>query len=346
MTDRTRPHVVIALVNWNGWPDLLECLESVLRLAYDNYSIVICDNASTDGSVDRLRAWCAGDLEAPRALDAMARHSTPPVAKPLPLHVRPMSDAPAQNGKITLIEAPENMGFAAGCNVGLRHALAVGAEYTWLLNTDTVVEKDALNALVSRAEGDERIGLCGSTLLYYDAPHLMQEAGGCAYYPWLGVARRLNAEHPANAPIDPARVERQLGYVSGASCLVSKGFLRDVGPMVEDHFLYGEEIDWALRMKDQFPGKYRLGFAQTSVVYHKKGRATGSKSAQSGRSAASHYYLWRSRRRIADRHRPLARGPLLLMGYGSALVRRMRGDAAGARAILDGVRDRDWRAES
>ena len=59
---RNSPNVYILILNYNGWRDTVECLESVQRLTYPNYRIVVIDNGSTDGSLDKIKAWAAGEL--------------------------------------------------------------------------------------------------------------------------------------------------------------------------------------------------------------------------------------------------------------------------------------------
>lgn len=54
--------VFILVLNYNGWRDTVECLESVQRLTYPDYRIVVIDNGSTDGSVEKIKAWAAGEL--------------------------------------------------------------------------------------------------------------------------------------------------------------------------------------------------------------------------------------------------------------------------------------------
>ncbi|MDN5848572.1 MAG: glycosyltransferase, partial [Nitrococcus sp.] len=57
------PRVTVAILNWNGWEDTIACVDSVLRSDYPNYHVVICDNASSDGSPERIRDWAAGRLD-------------------------------------------------------------------------------------------------------------------------------------------------------------------------------------------------------------------------------------------------------------------------------------------
>ncbi len=71
----------------------------------------------------------------------------------------------------------------------------------------------------------------------------------------------------ADVPDDGASVESEMAYVMGASMLVTSEFIQEIGLMEEDYFLYYEEIDWALRGS----GKFTLGFAPRSHVFHKSG---------------------------------------------------------------------------
>ncbi len=345
--DRKLPPVAVLILNWNGWPDVLECLESVLRLDYPDFHVIVCDNGSTDGSVGHVLDWAAGRLDAVPQRREMEAYMRPPVKKPVAIRV--LDRAEAEHGaeiaseavSVTLISNGANLGFAGGNNVGLRHALARGFDRIWLLNADTVVPPGALRPLVARMEGDTAggsaiIGMCGSMLCYYAAPEVIEEAGGCAYYPLLGMARWLKKDEPVGQVTDWRRVERRLGYVSAASCLVRGSLIRDIGPMAEDYFLYCEEIDWATRAK----GRYRLAFAPDSIVYHKKGRSTGSKTHGARRSAGSAYYLWRARHRFTRRYHPFGLPALLSLGVLAAIREYAVGEKPSAGAILRGVFNR------
>lgn len=340
----TLPQVAVLLLNWNGWPDLLECLESVLRLDYPNIHVIVCDNGSTDASIERVLDWAAGRLDVVPQRCEMVRYLRPAVAKPVRIRILRRGEVECSGAEfteqrsVTLIANGANLGFAAGNNVGLRYALARGFEFAWLLNSDTIASPSALRALVARATSDPRIGMCGSLICYYDAPDTIEEAGGCAHYSFIGVARRLMKDQSADQPIDADRIERRLGYVSGASCLVRSTFLRDVGLMMEDYFLYGEELDWALRAK----GKYRIGMAPDSIIYHKKGRTTGSKTYNVGRSATSAYYLWRARFRIARHYRPNGLPVLAMLGLTTIVWEFARGEKRSAQAIWSGMTNKEF----
>jgi GT2 family glycosyltransferase len=267
-------HVAIVLVNWNGWRDCIECIDSLLLQAHRNFHIFIVDNDSRDGSIDQIAAWCAAPEPDPnwRRQHGVVRYSDQPVRGSVPYRVVSRSDqgAPAavEACKLTLIPSGGNLGFAGGCNVGIRSARLEDFAYFWFLNPDTVVDRLALVELIARAQREPRMGITGSTLLFYDAPDTVHALAG-------GRLDRSNAssshigEHSSLSTVsrDESAVERELAFVCGASMLVSTPFIREIGPMQEDYFLYYEEVDWAMRGRDRF----RLGFARQSHVFHKAG---------------------------------------------------------------------------
>jgi GT2 family glycosyltransferase len=133
------PVVGIVILNWNQPTDTVACLESLQRLEYPSFEIVVVDNGSTDGSPNL-------------------------VAERFPQH--------------TLIRNPKNFGFAAGNNVGVRHLLRSKVDYVLLLNNDTEVSPDMLRILVEAAESDPHIGVVGPKIYYFDQQKTIWSAGG------------------------------------------------------------------------------------------------------------------------------------------------------------------------
>ena len=56
------PRVSIVILNWNGWEDTIECLESLFQINYSNFDVVLVDNASEDDSINKIRDYCSGIL--------------------------------------------------------------------------------------------------------------------------------------------------------------------------------------------------------------------------------------------------------------------------------------------
>jgi GT2 family glycosyltransferase len=283
----------IVLVNWNGWRDTILCLESVLRLNHPDFVVVVCDNASSDQSMDHIKRWCSGQLPASGGNPELAALTTPPQPKPVPfleLERKAAESGAGDATQVLLIHTGANLGFAGGNNVGFRYALARGdADYVWALNNDTVVPPDSLAELITRMQTDGNIGICGSTVRFMARPQVIQACGGAAYNPWtasnshIGLGVRVD-----RISKNTAAIEHRLSYVFGASMLTSSAFLRTTGLMQEDYFLFFEELDWAERAKR---AGFGLGYAQDSHVFHKAGSATGSAEE----SAFSIYYLNRNR---------------------------------------------------
>jgi len=277
--------VCIILVNWNGWRDTLECLESLLQLDYPDFRIVVCDNGSGDDSLNQIKKW------------ANSR------AVPLAEYQRSNAEAGDGDQLLTLININENLGFAGGNNVGLRYGMARGdSAYYWLLNNDTVVEPDTLTHLVALMHGDQKVGICGSTIrLYYDREKI-QALGGGHYCRWIGLPWHYGRFIRWGMGINQKQAEARMNYVEGASMLVSHMFLEQIGLMCEDYFLYFEEADWAIRAK----GRFRLAYASRSVVYHKVGGSIGTSSNPLTISYTSDYFNIRNRLMFTRRFYPAA----------------------------------------
>lgn len=324
----------IVVVNWNGVKDTIECLESLFRLDYPDFRVVVCDNASSDGSVTRIIAWANGLTEAFHEVPVSLRQlSSPPVTKPIRLVE--LDKATAEGGdllcdrRLTIIRTGDNLGFAGGNNVGLRYLLACGdCDFFWLLNNDTVVDPESLSHLVSEFSSKSNLGICGSTLLYYDDPERIQALGGGYYCRWIGLPwlhgrwRRLSSRH-----LEARRIPLLINYVVGASMLVSRDFLEQIGLMNEDYFLFFEETDWAWRSR----GRFDLGWAPRSLVYHKIGRSIGTSTDPRQKSKTCDFYALRNRLLFTKKFCRSALPTIWLSLLGALLIRLMlgRADLAG-----------------
>jgi GT2 family glycosyltransferase len=297
------PRVTVILLNWNSRLDTLECLESVFRLDYSNFCVVVCDNDSRDGSLGSIQEWALGNVSVVPAAKEYTDLFTQTRPKNVLNCVRySRAQAEAKNVQTTgsnlvLIENGGNLGFAGGNNIGIRFALQhLQADYVWLLNTDTLADPGALTALVARARKSQTMGMVGSSLIYYWAPGKVQALGGASLD-----LRNTRMHHIGDGslvdsiPEDGSQVESRLTYIIGASMLVSRQFIEQIGFMCEDYFLYYEEIDWALRSN----GKFELGYAPSSKVFHKVGGASRRVA-----STGSLRFLWRNRIRFVARFLP------------------------------------------
>ncbi len=321
----------VILLNMNDWKSTIECLESVFRLGAARFRVIVCDNDSSDGSVEKIAAWARGSLQAQTANPELAYLTTPPVAKPVP-YVE-LTRAQAESAKavhdapLTLIRNGVNLGFAAGNNVGIRYALRDGeCRFFWILNNDTVVDPGALEAMIRLMEEQKDLGLCGSLNLSYANPKEVQTEGGNQYSRWTGRVRKRPRRFIGNLPPEPAHFD----YVNGASMLASREFLESVGLMEESYFLYFEEMDWAMRAK----GKFKLGYTRDSIIYHKEGACIGSSGDRRKRSLLSERYLTRNRVLFTRRYFPWALPTVIGAICAAGLERICRGDWSRGRTMF------------
>lgn len=284
--------IAIILVNWNGHEDTVECLEALMRLDNNtsSFRIIISDNSPDRTSLNYILDWCAGKI----SVDL-----TSPVWTSMPLERCHQPDYKVWDGSqpgnfldaplITIIHNGENLGFAGGNNVGIRLALTnPKVDNIWLLNNDTVCRPDSLDHLERRMIGDQKLGVLGSTLVYYDQPTKAQGLGG-----WFD-GRRGWGDHigkfaSLNSLPQKVDVEKKMTYVIGASMLVRREFIQDIGIMSEYYFLYFEEMDWSERNA----GRFLMGWEPHSVVYHKEGSSIGT-STRVRSSDTSIYYFNRN----------------------------------------------------
>ncbi len=297
----SQARVAIVIVNWNGWRECIECLDSLYAQLHENFHVFIVDNDSHDDSIEHIVAWC----NEPKADATWRRHAgvdrlTDRLEVGRVRHrvcANAANLAPASDGvKLTLIRSGANLGFAGGCNVGVKAAGLENYDYFWFLNADTVVDRRALLELIARAESPPNIGMVGSTIRFYDRPEVLQAMAG-------GHLNRSNGTTPhigegaafSDLPEDGRAVERDLDYIMGASMLVTAGYIAEIGLMEEDYFLYYEDADWALRGK----GKFSLGYAPRSYIFHK----WGANSHQAAHVSSNTFY-YRNRLRFVARFLP------------------------------------------
>jgi len=149
------PKVSIIIVNWNGINDSIECLESLKKLTYKNYKIILIDNGSIDNQADKL-------------------------IKRFPY--------------VKLIKNIVNTGFCFANNQGIKFALKNKADYILLLNNDTTVASNFLDILIDYAEKHSTVGILSPKINYYYNPDTVWAMGG-KMYKFLGIGINIGKGH-------------------------------------------------------------------------------------------------------------------------------------------------------
>jgi GT2 family glycosyltransferase len=219
--------VAIVIVNYNSATFIDEFCASLKAVDYPEWRLIVVDSGSGDGSMETIAAT--------------------------------FPDA-------TLICRTENIGFAAGCNIGIEDCLARGDVFVLFLNDDTVLTPEFLSRLVAAADSKT---IVVPKILYRDDSRLLStHAGG---FDWKrGVFRDTYAGR-ADGPT--ANVRRDdLATASFCCALVPAQAFRDTGMLDERFFMYYEETDWIRRAQAR---GYRVRYEPAAVIHHRESGSSG-----------------------------------------------------------------------
>ncbi len=231
-------HAVI-LVNYNGWRDTLECIESIKK-SKDVPHIIVVDNGSSDDSAERIR--------------------------------RKYYD-------IELIETGKNLGFSGGNNIGIKKALKLGAKVVHILNNDTLVDPNLFSRAYRYVKGKNRIAGGKIYYAKGYEFHTSQKgkgniiwyAGG--YMDWgMALARHYGVDEEDKGQHDKVL---DVDFITGCYIAVPKEVFKRIGLLDEIYFLYLEDEDFTLRaIKNGVETKYNPSL----VIYHRNSSSTGTGS--------------------------------------------------------------------
>jgi GT2 family glycosyltransferase len=216
---------LIVVLNWNSREMTKECIESLLAMEADAFKIMIVDNGSRDGSLEYLRDRFPG-------IDVVA------------------------NGR--------NLGFAAGCNIGMRRALADGVDFVLLVNNDTVADPGLLRELLKQADDNRNAGIVSPRIYYFKPPDAIWWVGG-TYSCWTGLATHVDLRKKDTGEHE---IPRELDWATGCVMLLRSEALRSSGLFDEQIFGNGEDLDLSLRMRKL---GYSVRYAPAAKVWHREG---------------------------------------------------------------------------
>jgi GT2 family glycosyltransferase len=286
--------VCVILVNYKTWRDTAECIESLLKCQTAHMQVVVVENDSPDDSWEQLQNWAQGKVTLDLSPENTLRRLThPPATKPIRYAAINEQEAASLKSDVPVvfIRTASNLGFAGGNNVGLRYMLNNDFQYAWLLNNDTVIEPDAVDALVRYVQQhtSEKMGITGSKLRLYHKPEVLQGLGA-VFNKYSGTSKIIGAQQVDNGQFDQS--VSHITYAIGAAMFVSRPFLEEVGLMSEEYFLYNEENDWSARA--HLTG-WKVGVAVDSIVYHKQGASTGNSPKKSKLQVKALNYKYRGK---------------------------------------------------
>ncbi len=220
--------VYIILINYNGYNDTIECVDSLKVITQTKFKIIVVDNKSTDNSFERLK----------RNLDK----------------------------DVILIEAESNNGFSAGNNIGIKYAMEHGAKYVLLLNNDTIINEDFLTPMLEFSKKNNNCGCISCRINYNDERNkIWYDGGNFNYYFCRTDHNNFNKEYSKYTGFNETK------FVSGCCMLLPINVIEKIGLMDERYFLYVEDTEYCLRIKQN---GYKLYWDSNHKIYHKVSSST------------------------------------------------------------------------
>lgn len=272
--------VAIVILNWNGWLDTIECLESLYQMTYPTFDVIVVDNGSTDESVLKLKEYCAGSLKVesrylnysgsnkPIRMEEVIYSSGEFIAVQCPNDKSLISDRQT----LIIVKNNNNDGFARGCNIGIDYAVVgLRPEFILLLNNDTVVLPTLLEGLVNALASCRELAAVSPRVLYYDfnGQENVINSTGARVVRWLGTTRNFcvgrASERCRQDEIAPVEI------ISGACMLVKVSVLNEVGLLDPEYFLGWEETDWCVRASRY---NYKVAVVTGVPIWHKEAAST------------------------------------------------------------------------
>ena len=253
--------VYIIILSWNNYNDTRECLESLMNLSYGNFRIVLLDNGSSDNSLTKIKDW--------------ANNSG--------MHIVSYSRKEAENGgktthenklshinskkQLALIENGENLGFAAGVNVGIQYALHSNADYVWLLNNDTIVKEDSLDKLINFLSANKSYSGVTPKIMKFDKPDEVWSMG--CDFTFIGGLKRFGLKSIKDNE-NYSKGYLNVSFITNCASVYPVELFKEVGLFSEDSFHGEEDFDFSLRLKKY---SYKLGCVKDAVVFHKNAQS-------------------------------------------------------------------------
>ena len=260
---KKKPNVVIIVLNWNGWKDTIECIESLYQINYANFDLVVVDNCSEDSSVTKIMDYAITNEKILSLLysnDPKKTINNFEFIKKESENLSKNKNKTLDSKRIIIIENDRNYGFGTGNNIGIRFALKnLNPKYILILNNDTVVDKEFLNQLQHFMENNIDVGICSSIeYSYYNRKKLLTAGININKYGF----GNMNASLKKPSLTEPFEVT----YANGACIFIRSELIHELGCFDEKMFVGAEDMDLSLR--SWIIGKKVLAVPQ-SIIYHK-----------------------------------------------------------------------------
>jgi GT2 family glycosyltransferase len=313
--------VYIILVNYTKYQDTIECLESIFKSSYKNLQVLVVDNSPDEISVINFKKWLNNQY---KDVFTLYEHLIYPLNNsPIPYVCINETEIENKIGfykqPVVLIKATNN-GFAAANNIALKYFLknADDASFAWVLNNDTIVDKQAIEKLVEfyDTNANGAYFVTSKLLSYYNKNKIQAIIG--SYNKWTGGSYHIGEGEEDRGQYDNYQIT-DTNYLVGASMFMQKKFIEQVGLMNEDYFLYFEDLDWS---RQAVKAGFKLALQPSAKVYHKEGGTNIAVKGNKANKDMPGYYTLINRVKFTIKWYPLSL-PTVYLGVGYGLLKRI-----------------------
>jgi GT2 family glycosyltransferase len=206
--------------------------------------------------------------------------------------------------EVKILAFDTNLGFTGGNNAGIKYAMLQGADYVWLLNNDTMVDKDALS--IVSAFDNPAVGIAGSKIFfaagheYHKKRYSVSQKGKVFWYAG-GIVDwdNMYASHRGVDEVDSGQydAEEQTVFITGCSMMIRRSVIEKIGVLDDAYYLYLEDLDYCLRARS---AGFLLMYYPRSVVWHVNAGSSGGAG-----NPLHDYYITRNRLRVGLRFAPI-----------------------------------------
>jgi len=269
------PKIGIIILNWNGWKDTVECLESLFQITYPYYEVIVVDNGSKDESIEKIREYCEGKIKIESKFLKYSSENKPIKIieyerKEIEIKLGKKKETInlPSNKKLIIIKNGKNDGFAIGNNIGVKYVLKdLEVDYVLILNNDTVVDKRFLTSGVQLMERKKDVGIVTGKIFYYYDPQRIWAAGGHINL-FLGTGGGVGSNQ-----LDKGQFKqiKEIDYAPGTMMLIKRSVIEKVGYLPECYFASVEEMEFALKVSKE---GYKILYNPNSIIFHKVGMSS------------------------------------------------------------------------
>jgi GT2 family glycosyltransferase len=223
------PCIFVAAIGWNHADDTITCLKSLSKSDYPGIVLAYVDNASTDGAPERIK-----------------------------------SEIP----DVQIIKNETNLGFPTAADIAIQHGYQSGADYTFVINNDTVVAPDMISRLIDH--DDDSTGLLAPVIFYYSDPKVVWSIGGRMN------SLTLEANHSLRGKVFDGSVSGYYDqdFVTGCALLIPRRTVSQVGGFDRSYFYYYDDMDYSLRVKK---AGLKIKVVKDAHMWHKVAMSSGGK---------------------------------------------------------------------